>query len=185
MNFVINFIAFQIGWFAAVLGGANNLAWAGTLTALVIVALHLWRVPNPRNELVLVAVVATLGTAWDSALVAFGFTWYPSGTLVQGAAPHWIVAMWMLFATTLNISMRWMRGRWWLAVLAGGIFGPLAFYAGSKLGGVDFPDFRAAMTVLTVGWAIFMPMLMLLAQRFDGTRRAVEAVPAMNLHKSA
>jgi hypothetical protein len=185
MNLLINFAAFQLGWFATVLGGANNLAWAGTLAAMAVVALHLWRVPNRRNELLLVAVVGAIGATWDSALVALGITYYPSGILIDNTAPHWIVAMWMLFATTLNVSMRWMRGRWWLAVASGAVFGPLAFYAGHQLGGVAFPDFWLAMFVLSAGWAIFMPVLMALGQKFDGTEGQLRTAPVLSRQKLA
>jgi hypothetical protein len=168
MNLIINFIAFQVGWFATVAGGANQLAWAGTLVAMAIIALHLWRVANARTELILIGIVAVVGATWDSLLVALGITWYPSGTLIAGTAPHWIVAMWMLFATTLNVSMRWMRGHPGLAVVMGGVFGPLAFYAGSKMGGVAFPDFWLAMVTLGIGWAVLMPFLIYLSEQFDG-----------------
>lgn len=185
MNLLINFVAFQLGWFATVMGGANNLAWAGTLAAMAVVALHLWRVPGWRNELLLVAIVGAIGATWDSTLVALGITWYPSGILIDNTAPHWIIAMWMLFATTLNVSMRWMRGRWWLAVLSGAVFGPLAFYAGHQLGGVAFPDFWLAMFVLGAGWAIFMPVLMALGQKFDGTEGQLRTAPALSRQKLA
>ncbi len=170
MSLLINFVAFQIGWFATVMSGANNLAWAGTLVASAIIVLHLWRVSNPSKELLLIALVGAIGAVWDSALVALGFTVYPFGTLIEGTAPHWIVAMWMLFATTLNISMRWLRRRWLLAGVFGAIFGPLAFYGGYKLGGVTFPDVTNAMIVLSIGWAVFMPMLLALATKLDGTK---------------
>jgi len=182
MNMLINFVAFQVGWFAAVAGGANDLAWAGTLVALAVVTLHLARVPNPRNEAILIGIVGAAGATWESILVGVGVTAYPSGNIIAGLAPHWIVAMWMLFATTLNVSMRWMRGRRWLAAILGGIFGPLAFYAGNRMGGVTFPDFWNAMIVLAVGWGIFMPILSSLSERFDGTavNDTTPALPAID-----
>jgi hypothetical protein len=170
MNLVINFIGFQFGWFAAVLGGSNGYAWVGTVAALAIVAVHLFRVPQPHKEFLLILLTALIGFIWDSALVRAGMTVYPSGELISQSAPYWIVAMWMLFATTLNISLRWLRGRWWLAALTGAVFGPMAFYAGSQLGGVFFPKLPEAMMIMAVGWALFMPLLTALATRLDGTK---------------
>ena len=180
MNLIINFVGFQIGWFATVMGGANNMAWAGTLAALVIVALHLWRTKNRQNEALLIVIAAAIGTVWESSLVALGITWYPSGTLINGAAPHWIIAMWMLFATTINVSMRWMRGRWWLAAMAGAVSGPLAFYAGYRLDGVLFPNFWLAMLVLAIGWAIFLPLLIIISEHLDGRASLTRAAPAVH-----
>ena len=171
MSMIVNFAAFQVGWFATVLGGANNLAWAGTTAALVIVGFHLYRIANPRKELLLLALVGVLGAAWDSTLVALGITSYPSGIFIDGIAPHWIIALWLLFATTLNISLRWLRGRLVLGFICGAIFGPLAFYGGHLLGGVNFADLSFAMIVLSVGWAVMIPILLILAEKLDGTSR--------------
>ena len=44
----------------------------------------------------------------------------------------------------------------------GAIGGPLAFYAGNRLGAVEFSDFGAAMLALAIGWGALMPLLVLL-----------------------
>jgi hypothetical protein len=165
---ILNAAAFQIGWFCCVLAGANQLPWLGTLAALVIVAWHLDKAAFPGRELVLLLIAGTLGGLWDSLLVTAGWLQYPSGTLVEGLAPHWIVAMWLLFATTLNVSLRWLKQRRALAVLLGAVSGPAAYFAGYKLGGVQIPDLPLAMAVLALGWAVFMPLLMTVSNRFDG-----------------
>ena len=76
--------------------------------------------------------------------------------------------MWMLFGTTINLSMRWMRGRPLLASLFGFAGGPLAYIAGHKIGGIQFVDQTAAIAMLAVGWAVIMPLLMRLGERLDG-----------------
>ena len=109
---IVNIVLFQIGWFACVLGAAHAMPWAGTGVAAAVVAYHLMRAARPPEELKLIAVALVIGAAWDSALVALGWISYPTGNFIAGVAPHWILAMWALFATTLNISMRWMKQRW-------------------------------------------------------------------------
>ena len=52
---LLNFIAFQIGWFACVWGAAHNMAVAGTVVAALVVALHLFCAARPGEELKLVA----------------------------------------------------------------------------------------------------------------------------------
>jgi hypothetical protein len=83
-------------------------------------------------------------------------------------APYWIVTMWMLFGTTINMSMRWMRGRPLLASAFGFVGGPLAYVAGHKIGGIQFVDQAPAIAMLAVGWAVIMPLLMQLGERLDG-----------------
>jgi hypothetical protein len=168
MLIITNFLVFQLGWLACVLGGANHLPWAGTGVAAAAVAWHLSQAAAPGRELALILIVGVWGAFWDSLLVASGLLVYPSGTLIAGTAPHWIVAMWLLFATTLNVSLRWLRQRAALAMLFGALGGPLAYYAGAQLGGVQMPHLFAALAALAVGWAVFMPLLIMLAQRLDG-----------------
>jgi hypothetical protein len=175
MNVIINFVAFQIGWFACVLGGAHQLPWVGVVIVAGVLAYHLAQAHRPTAELSLIVLAAIVGGTWDSLLVAAGLLAYPSGTLIAGTAPYWIVAMWMLFATTLNVSLRWLKGRYVLAALLGGIAGPLAYFGGAKLGGVQFQDMTLGLGALAVGWAVFMPLLMAVSNRFDGINRPVPA----------
>ena len=59
----------------------------------------------------MILMTGAVGLSWDSAMVTAGWLAYPSGTFVAGLAPYWILAMWMLFATTLNVSFRWLQSR--------------------------------------------------------------------------
>jgi len=165
---LINAAVFQIGWLCCVLAGANHVPWLGTLIALFIVTWHISRANGPRNELLLILSAAIIGAVWDSLLVYAGWLQYPSGTLIENTAPHWIVAMRMLFATTLNVSLKWLKQRPLPAAALGAVAGPAAYFAGYKLGGVLIPDFTTAMTALALGWALFMPSLMALSNRLDG-----------------
>ncbi|MGD2137637.1 MAG: DUF2878 domain-containing protein [Gammaproteobacteria bacterium] len=167
---IINALAFQAGWLCCVLAGANQLPWLGTLTALLIVAWHLGSAGSARKELSLILIAGGIGAVWDSLLVAAGWLQYPSGILIEGTAPHWIVAMWLLFATTLNVSLRWLKQRRLLASLLGAVAAPAAYYAGFKLGGVVIPQLVVALSALAFGWALLMPLLMSLSNRFDGMR---------------
>jgi len=39
---ILNFILFQIAWFACVLGAANAMPWLGVLVTVVILIWHLY-----------------------------------------------------------------------------------------------------------------------------------------------
>jgi hypothetical protein len=168
MPVLINLVAFKLGWLACVVGGANGWPVLGSLIAVAIVGFHVFTSDAPTRELTLVLIAGVIGALWDSALAGAGLVVYASGTLFAGTAPYWIIAMWLLFATLLNKSLRWMHQRLPLAALFGGLGGPLAFYAGHRLGAVEFSDFWPAMLALSIGWAVIMPLLVLVARRFDG-----------------
>lgn len=168
MPMISNFIAFQLGWFAVVLGAAHGWPWAGSAVAAAIVAWHLRRALRPHAELVLALSAAAIGALWDSALAALGLIVFPDGILVEGAAPHWMIALWMLFATTLNVSLGWLKPRLALAAVFGALGGPLAYLGGEKLGALAMPQPLPAIAALALGWALLTPLLLVIARRYNG-----------------
>ena len=168
MNILINILLFQIGWFACVLGAAYGFPFAGTGIALTIATLHVLRASRPGQELKLILISVVIGTAWDSALVAAGLIAYPNGVLLAGTAPIWIAALWVVFATTMNVSLRWLHSRYLLAAVFGAVGGPLAYFAGAKLGALVFLDITWALGAQAAGWAVLMPLLLRIARQLDG-----------------
>ncbi len=170
MHMFMNFAAFQVGWFSSVIGGASQLPWIGPVAVMLAILLHLYFARRPQAELMLIVSCGLIGAAFDSLLVAAGWVSYSSGIFFEYAAPYWIIAMWMLFATTLNVSMRWMNGRPVLAAAMGLVAGPMSYVAGNKLGAIEFVNETAALAALAVGWAVMLPLLMRLAERLNGVR---------------
>ena len=168
MYLLVNVVAFKVGWASTVFGAANGLPFLGPAVVLIAIAIHLRNATYPGDELLLVMITGVVGAFWDSVLVAAGWLSYPTGTFISGAAPYWIIGMWMLFATTLNLAFRWLRGRIAVAALLGAVFGPLSYLAGSKIGAVTINEMTPAMIALGFAWAILMPGLLWLAQNFDG-----------------
>jgi hypothetical protein len=168
MSILVNFLAFQAGWFASVLGAAQNMPWVGPAVVLAIVVLHLRQARRPELEAGLLVASGIIGLCFDSLLVSLGWVTYPSGLISTSLAPYWIVTMWVLFATTLNSSMAWLKGRRVLAAVLGAIAGPMSYLAGAKLGGIEFVDHGSAVIFLALGWAAAMPVLITMADKLNG-----------------
>jgi hypothetical protein len=167
---LVNFAAFQVGWFACVLGAAHGIPWAGPVAVVQVIALHLVLAENPVRETRLICLALVMGFVVDSLLAASGWLRYASPLPSTLLAPYWILAMWALFATTLNVSLHWLKGHAGLSVLLGAVLGPLSYIAGQRLGALEFADFRAGALALAVAWALAMPLLMRAAAHFDGVR---------------
>jgi hypothetical protein len=168
MLVLTNFAIFQVAWLSSVIGGAQEMPWLGPLAVMIALGVHLRHARKPFEEIVLVLSCAMIGAGFDSMLVTSGWVSYKSGQFSAYIAPYWIVTMWMLFATTLNVSMRWMRGKPLLAAVFGLFGGPAAYLAGQKLGGIILADQTMALIALGIGWAVIMPVLMRLSETFDG-----------------
>lgn len=165
----IYFVLGQLGWFACVLGAARGRAWIGILVVLVLIAMHLARVARPRVELTLIASVVVIGCVWENLLVALGLLAYPDMP-AHGWAPAWLPALWGLFAAQANTTYQWLKQRLLLAALLGAVAGPVSFHAGSALGAVVFLKPWPAAAALAVGWAVLLPLLIVLSRRWDGVR---------------
>jgi len=168
MTVATNFILYQVGWFACVMGAARGLPWVGVAVAAVVVAWHLARAPRARPEVLLVALTMLAGAVFDTLLARSGWLHFETGMIVDRTAPYWMLALWAGFATTLNVSLRWLRSSPLLAAGLGALGGPAAYYAGAKLGAVEFDHLAAALMAVGVGWAIVTPLLLGAARRLDG-----------------
>ena len=169
----VNLAVFKVAWTAVVVSAAAGVPVIGAIAVAIAVGIRLWSCDNPEAEIRLLLVAATMGLAWESALVLAGLLEYSSGTWMPGLAPYWIVAMWILFATTLNSGMRWLRRSTAIAAIAGAIGGPLAFFAGASIGAVELASPVIALISIGIGWAVMLPFLVKLAIRLDDSQRLV------------
>ncbi len=163
-----NFAVFQCAWFAAVLGAAHGHPLWGTAAVLAAMAWHVATAARPRVEASLLCAVGAIGFVVETAVVLQGHVVYPSGQPVSSLAPYWMVALWGLLGMALNVTVRWLKHRPLLASVLGAVAGPLSFVSGVRLGGAQFVDRTPALVTLACVWAVAMPILMALSNRFDG-----------------
>jgi hypothetical protein len=171
---IANALIFNLLWAVTIIGAANFMPWLGVAAAAAMLAGHLWTMTHRHRELRLVLLTTAIGFGSDSVLAATGVLQYSSGVIAAWLAPIWILSLWVAFATTLNVSFRWLQGRPWLAMLLGAISGPMSYYAGSRMGAVTMPDPSLALISLSVAWAILMPVLLILARRIGVDTQAMD-----------
>lgn len=147
VKMLANLAAFQAGWFACVLGGSL----IGGLSVALIVTLHLAWLGRPGEWRWLVAF-AVLGLAVDGSLALAGGFAFPDDTLVIASLPPWLWLLWPLFATLIHHSLAWLWQYPWLAVLGGATSGPLSYYAGARLAGVELAPWL--LPVEAMAWAL-------------------------------
>lgn len=165
---IVNLMIYQCVWFACVFGAAQRMPNLGVMTAIAGVAWHLVHVRDAGAELRLILLTGLLGGAWDSLLVILNLVEYSKTEEISWMAPFWIFALWMAFATTFNVCLRWLRDYWWLAVILGGLGGPLAWWAGDQAGALELVHTKAALLTIGLGWSFLLPVLMALAKQMDG-----------------
>lgn len=174
---IINFVLFQLAWFACVIGAAQGYPSIGVLVTLLAVIWHLYKANHYRAELRLIGIALGIGATFDqmmlsSNLIDYVHHGWGENHLNNLLVPSWILALWVGFATSLNVSLRWMHGQYLIAVLFGAIGGPLAYIAATRLGAVTLNS-TASYIALSVGWAIITPMLLVISSKSDGYKNIV------------
>jgi hypothetical protein len=168
LGIAVNVIAYQCAWFACVLGAAAQRPLPGMAVAAAVVLWHLHSAARPQRELRLIAIAALCGAAFETLLVASDWVRMSPALLSGNITPLWMVALWAAFATTLNVSLRALRPHYLLSALLAAVGAPLAYWAGARMGAIQWVHEAPALILVALGWAALTPLLMKSAQRFDG-----------------
>ena len=176
-RFLVNLIAFQCCWLAAVLGAAAGMPWLGPLFAAAWLPLHIRATgASMALETKLILAAGTLGYVLDSVIVLVGGMSFPAQAQLGAPTTLWMVTLWLGFAATLRHALGWIRGRYLLAALLGAIAGPFAYWSGSKLGALVLTDSAPSLMMIGVEWLVAMPLLLLLLRRLERDEYASTAV---------
>lgn len=165
-SIALNVTLFKLGWLSVVFAAAAGLAEVGVVAVGVVLLIHLLRAQRKTDELIVLGAAGLIGLVWETFLLQTGALSYSQAGASGLLAPYWIVSMWMLFATTLNVSMNWLRKNFIVAAIAGAVGGPLSFLAGEKIGAVTVHD--TGVWLIAAGWAVLLPLVAALAGRYNG-----------------
>lgn len=161
---LLNFICFQLGWFACVLGAANHHAWLGVLIALLLLIFHILKSKNSIVEMQLILLAMLFGLLFD--LIPLSLGWIKFDEIAYWPSqlpPPWMIALWGLFASTLNLSLSWLKTKRLTAIFLGAICGPLSYWAGARLNALTLVNVNFVMFYLAFAWAFAVPFLIYMA----------------------
>lgn len=154
IRLVANVALYQIVWFLCVLGGNS-----GGLVALPLVLLHLFFSKKRLADLKVMALLFIAGLLIDGTLQATGFFRFPKDS--GWPIPLWLAVIWLALATLPHHSLAWLRGRYLLAGLFGGLGGPLAYWAGERFGAMQFQlSLFFSLVILAGIWMVLWPLVM-------------------------
>ena len=161
MMFWINLVGYQSVWFLLVRGAAQAdlalplLAGAGFVLGQVLTARH------PSHDVRLLVAAVLMGLVVDGVAASTGWLGYasPAPAWPPQGAPLWILMLWACFATTITRSLSVLRGRPWLAALAGGVGAPLAYVAAARGWGAVQVSSWPGLAWIAACWALALPLL--------------------------
>ena len=147
------------------MGAVSNQKYLGPILVLIYLFIHLYIMSSElrKSEIYLLSFAAILGTSVDSVLLNFNLLSYAgSYNNVSYIAPLWITAMWIGFAATLNHAFKKIINKYYIQVILGLIFGPLAYITGSGLNAIIFNanyNSNLILVIISIAWGISFPLL--------------------------
>ncbi|MCB0347142.1 MAG: DUF2878 family protein [Bdellovibrionales bacterium] len=186
---LLNFMLFQISWFACVLGAASNYPLAGAIFVILVLAFESRIYDDFPKRLVGYFAVALTGTCVDLLAFrsgAFGFPHFSYGFM---GYPVWMIALWFAFATTFQSSLSWLKNRYILLAFFGLTGGPLAYYSAAKLGAVvlSTDNMVYSLGVIGAAWALVTPFSfyvyhLTVSERVDNSTTALATSALLAAH---
>lgn len=165
---IFNFISFQILWWACVLSAKPGLGFAVFLLIIIFTLAHLEWVEGWQQALPLIITVL-IGCLLDQIGYYMGLISFEYPEFWTSYIPLWMIALWLAFACTLNVSMRWLQPKPLLAAILGGIFGPLAYLGSAKLQVIHLNHPMLSLAWVALEWAIAMPFMFWIRRQFSQT----------------
>ena len=149
---IVNALAFQIGWLVCVLGG-NFWALIYTLPVLI---LHFRFFPGGRADVMPIGLALLLGWLHDTGLTWAGVLVFDSGSVFP---PPWLWCLWLLMGATLKHSLSIIYDHPARAALVGAIAGPLAYAGGVALSDADWGmPLVNSLAILVILWLFVLPL---------------------------
>lgn len=166
---IFNFVQFQLLWWVCVLSAEPGLSAGALLLVTGLTLLHLHFVEGWRQSIPLL-LAALIGCLFDQ--VGYRMGWVDFSYHNSGASfiPLWMMALWLAFSCTLNVSLGWLQNQPLLAALLGAIFGPLAYWGAQQLGVVILSSEIKGLVWVACEWAIALPLLLAIRTRFNQTQ---------------
>jgi len=151
----VNFVGFQVGWFACVLGATRGWPWIGPAYVLAWCAWCVRSAKRPLRTALATLLVGALGALVGWIELDRGWLNFVGAAPLPQLPPPWILALWLLFATTFDSSLAWVTRRAWTTALFSLIGAPLSYLAGERLGALSILEPRTnSMLGIGVLWAV-------------------------------
>jgi len=152
---ILNFVMFELGWLACIL---LSQAWALVIVAIFLLVHFVLVSQYKMDELKFIVIGTLAGSLLDGLWLRTGILADTSGAAV--ITPPWLVALWAIFMTSLNHSLKWLGRNRLLMLLVVPIAGPFAYWSASALGAVTLPNLLPSLLALAVGWLVLFPALL-------------------------
>jgi hypothetical protein len=152
-----NFVAFQVMWFS----GALLAEWQALAIGFALI-IWLYQVePWSKDRLQLTAIFFCFGLIMD-----IGLTWLGVHRFINSEwqMPVWYPLLWLMFSTSMTLSLTWLFEHTLWCVIAGLIIAPLSYIAAAKLSVLDEYSLQQLVVIGSL-WTVYLVAASLFIKR--------------------
>ena len=148
-------LGYQFCWGIIAWGVLKGLTTVSLSVVLLYLLGYIRIALHKSQALKVMALVTGIGFLVDGILIHYNLI------SIQGDSffPLWLVAIWAAFSTLLNSALHGLKGFPFLQFFLGGLGGLFAYLSAHSLGVLTFMDMHVAVLVITITWAILIPVL--------------------------
>lgn len=158
MKILVNVLTYQAIWFSGIMWGNQ-----GAILGCILLVIHLARSECRAADLKMMGFLLILGFLVDGTLQQVGFF---SFTTPGFPIPFWLLVIWLGLGVTPHHSLKWLKNKLLLACLFGALGGPVAYWAGTRMGAATFNwPLPSSLFVLVLVWSALFPAIMLFSTK--------------------
>ena len=147
---------YQLTWLSCVFGELLYNSWSpGLFCGLVFVFICFLNTPNRKKFLITVLSFSLIGYFFDSVMIFFEIYKFHT-SLYFGLLPVWMLILWPSFSSLFDEVFVFLSEYKMLAILLGGILGPITYFSGEPLGLITINNTYLFFILMPIFWAILM-----------------------------
>ena len=171
----VQFIVYQVVWFACAFSDVWQMPWLGPVAAIAYLYWVSGDLPVVWRA---AATMGLVGAICDTTLMHMGLISFDTSLWPSWLSPAWMIALWACFSVPIITGLGWLADKPWLAVILGGIGGPMAYAGGAKMGAMELGDPTMSLIAIGVAWGMVTPMAVRWGQSLAQPPHDNDIVPA-------
>lgn len=162
-----NLLSIDIGWSACIFGASYGYPWLGLIVVPILFVIHITLIETRNIRAVFTVALITMGIGFfaDTLLIILDIVEPIRWIMPPPFIPLWDLMIWANFSLALDVSLRYLQKKPFAAAILGALLAPGTYFAGDRLGALDFAE-PIGLNLVWVGviWLFVMPGLSLMAQ---------------------
>lgn len=159
---IVNFALFYLGWFICII-------WHNQLAGIACLAICLANILLMRykaKEILIIFLISALGLANDGLATGLGIFNFANAEKYYSSQNLWLLALWILFTSTFNSSLKFIKGyKTFTLGIIGGVGGLISYYSGIRFEVFTTDNTLLSLIYIGVNWMFLFPLLFRLYYR--------------------